>query len=518
MPCSRAERDRPRHRGVGVEVAGPGAAVPALQRTVCGDPHRAGVDVDDPAPDHPHEAWKPVQAVRRHAVARGLGKEPGRQIRAVRGHAGRLQRAAHRVVKLIERYSHGCSVTQVTLLGAAYADRPTPRTGRSPAADSACFRPLGRQDPLDRRQLEAEDGSPVFTVEGRYRARGWTEWTQGFQFGSALLQFDATGDEQFLDLGRAAHARADGAAPHPHGRARSRLQQRQHLRQPVAAGARRTDRGERVGIALLRAGAQGQRRRAGASLDAGSPRAASSIPSTARTRCSSTPSARCARWRSAHVLGQRLMEEQDAAISLLDRLLDHARTTAHYNVYFGRGRDGYDVRGRTAHESLFNVASGTYRGPSTQQGYSPFSTWTRGLAWAMLGFAEQLEFLATLAGRSAATPSMLLDAAHRHLRPLHRRSDRGRRHSRTGTPARPGWRCCPTGAITPSDPFNEHEPVDSSAAAIAAQGLLRLARLLASARTPARGRSLHAGRPARASTRCSRKPARTSAPIRITRD
>src|SRR4026209_371168 len=47
-----------------------------------------------------------------------------------------------------------------------------------------------------------EDGAPVFTVEGRYRARGWTEWTQGFQFGSALLQFDATGDAAFLELGR----------------------------------------------------------------------------------------------------------------------------------------------------------------------------------------------------------------------------------------------------------------------------------------------------------------------------
>src|SRR3954454_1792363 len=46
------------------------------------------------------------------------------------------------------------------------------------------------------------DGAPVFTVQGQYRARGWTEWTQGFQFGSALLQFDATGDREFLELGR----------------------------------------------------------------------------------------------------------------------------------------------------------------------------------------------------------------------------------------------------------------------------------------------------------------------------
>src|SRR5262245_34055819 len=47
-----------------------------------------------------------------------------------------------------------------------------------------------------------ERGTPVFTVKGQYTARGWTEWTQGFQFGSALLQFDATGDARFLELGR----------------------------------------------------------------------------------------------------------------------------------------------------------------------------------------------------------------------------------------------------------------------------------------------------------------------------
>ena len=46
-----------------------------------------------------------------------------------------------------------------------------------------------------------ENGTPVFTIDGRYTARGWTEWTQGFQFGSAILQFDATGDSQFLQIG-----------------------------------------------------------------------------------------------------------------------------------------------------------------------------------------------------------------------------------------------------------------------------------------------------------------------------
>ena len=41
-------------------------------------------------------------------------------------------------------------------------------------------------------------GAPVVTVNGRYTSRGWTEWTQGFQFGSALLQFAATGDRHML--------------------------------------------------------------------------------------------------------------------------------------------------------------------------------------------------------------------------------------------------------------------------------------------------------------------------------
>ena len=46
-------------------------------------------------------------------------------------------------------------------------------------------------------------GTPVFTWKGRYTSRGWTEWTQGFQFGMSFLHFDATGDEAMLKLGRA---------------------------------------------------------------------------------------------------------------------------------------------------------------------------------------------------------------------------------------------------------------------------------------------------------------------------
>ena len=50
-------------------------------------------------------------------------------------------------------------------------------------------------------------------------------------------------------------------------------------------------------------------------------------------------------------------------------------------------------RGRTAHECIFNVNDGNYRCPNAQQGFSGFTTWTRGLAWAMCGFAEELEYI-----------------------------------------------------------------------------------------------------------------------------
>jgi hypothetical protein len=45
----------------------------------------------------------------------------------------------------------------------------------------------------------------------------------------------------------------------------------------------------------------------------------------------------------------------------------------------------------------------------------------------------------------------------------------------------------------PADPFNDHEPVDSSAAAIAAQGLLRLARVLQDSDAAAADRYRQAG-------------------------
>jgi hypothetical protein len=181
----------------------------------------------------------------------------------------------------------------------------------------------------------------------------------------------------------------------------------------------------------------------------------------------------------AHQLGQVLMGEQDRQISLLDRLLRHAETTARYNVYWGTGRDLYDVRGRVAHESIFNLNNGSYRCPSTQQGYSPFSTWTRGLAWILCGYAEQLEFLQTLpeaAFEGRRTKAQTLAAFFEVAAAtadffIQNTPVDGVPYWDTGAP---GLRHLGDYLDQPANPFNEYEPVDSSAAAIAAQGLIRL--------------------------------------------
>ena len=60
----------------------------------------------------------------------------------------------------------------------------------------------GRKIRLLEQTYDPTAGAPVLTVAGRYTARAWTEWTRGFQYGSALLQFDATGDAEFLTIGR----------------------------------------------------------------------------------------------------------------------------------------------------------------------------------------------------------------------------------------------------------------------------------------------------------------------------
>ena len=60
----------------------------------------------------------------------------------------------------------------------------------------------GEKINLVEKSYDLRKGSPVFTVAGIYSTRGWTEWTQGFQYGSAILQYDVTGEKSFLESGR----------------------------------------------------------------------------------------------------------------------------------------------------------------------------------------------------------------------------------------------------------------------------------------------------------------------------
>ena len=325
-------------------------------------------------------------------------------------------------------------------------------------------------------------GAPVFTANGVYRTRGWTEWTQGFQFGSALLQFDATGDRRLLELGRS--RTVERMAPHlthmgVHDHGFNNVSTYGNLWRLAREGRLdATDWELRFyELALKVSGAVQARRwtRTGAG---------GFIHSFNGPHSLFVDTIRSLRALAlGFALGHTLSEEQDASVNLLERLAQHARATAEFNVYYGEGRDRFDVRGRTAHESLFNPANGTYRGPSTQQGYSPFTTWTRGLAWAMLGFAEQLEFLATqpdealtIAGGRPAVHDFMMKAARAtcdHY--IEIAAADGVPYWDAGAPGlaqMPGW------GDREADPYNDHEPVDSSAAAIAAQGLLRLARVL----------------------------------------
>ena len=342
---------------------------------------------------------------------------------------------------------------------------------------------------------EASKGAPVFTVQGRYTARGWTEWTQGFQFGSAILQFDATGDAAMLAYGRdrtfkdmAGHITHFGV--HDHGF--NNVSTYGNLWRLIGEG-RIPDAGREKDfyeLALKCSGAV-QAKRWTRIRPARGP-AGEAVPMGYVHSFNGPHSLFADTIRSmralalSHKLGHVMMEEKDEKVSLLDRLVQHSAATAEYIVFYGEGRDSWDVRGRAAHEALFNVTDGSYRCPSTQQGYSAFSTWTRGQAWIILGYAEELEFLDTL-------PDAELDAigypgGRKAVEAMMRKAARAccdfwiEQSPKDGIPywdtGAPGLAKLGDWQGRAADPYNDHEPVDASAAAIACQGFLRLGRWL----------------------------------------
>jgi hypothetical protein len=345
---------------------------------------------------------------------------------------------------------------------------------------------------------EPARGTPVVTVRGKYTSLAWTEWTEGFQIGSALLQFDATGDQRFLEVGRrktiqlmATHVSHMGV--HDHGF--NNISTYGNLLRLMREGRIPFNEREKdfYELALKVSGAVQAARWTTIADGKGY------IYSFNGPHSLFVDTVRSLRSLAvAHQLGHVLRGERDRSISLLQRLIAHAEATAHYSIYYGKGRDVFDVRGRTAQESLFNLNDGSYRCPNTQQGYSPFSTWTRGLAWALLGYAEQLEFLRTVSaeeiGRAAGAPAGSRPNQSRPTRdaaatgPLFLEAARATADFYLANSCTDGIPMWDTGApqlhrlgaylAKPADPFNRWEPVDSSAAAIAAQGLVRLGNYL----------------------------------------
>jgi unsaturated chondroitin disaccharide hydrolase len=109
--------------------------------------------------------------------------------------------------------------------------------------------------------------------------------------------------------------------------------------------------------------------------------------------------------------------------------------------------------GSAAHEGLFDLETGEFLRQTTQQGFRGDSCWSRGLTWAMYGFATAYEY--SRDPRCLQTAEACTDYYISHT---------------------------PPGGIPPWDynaPAENRSVVDSSAAAIAAAGLLRLCRLVA---------------------------------------
>lgn len=352
------------------------------------------------------------------------------------------------------------------------------------------------------REYDPSAGSPVFTVDGRYQTRGWTEWTQGFQYGSEILQFDACDDPEMLQRGR--RNTLEKMAPHVthfgvHDHGFNNVSTYGNLLRLMGEGRIDANPWEQrfYEMALMASGAVQAKRWTALPADGAASKdglGGGYIYSFNGPHSLFADTIRSLRSLSvAHQLGHELMEENDRRVSLLQRSIQHAKTTADYAVYYGEGRDAYDIPGRTAHESIFNLNDGNYRCPNSQQGYAPFSTWTRGLAWIMAGFPEQLQFLATIddaeletmGGRAAIEAFMLKAATATCDFYLENSAADGVPYWDTGAPNL--HRLGDDYLDRAADPYNKHEPVDSSAAAIGCQGLLRLGSFLISRGETQRG-------------------------------
>jgi unsaturated chondroitin disaccharide hydrolase len=128
--------------------------------------------------------------------------------------------------------------------------------------------------------------------------------------------------------------------------------------------------------------------------------------------------------------------------ALATKALQHALTTA---------REHVRADGSTFHLVIFDSANGGVKSKQTVQGYSSTSTWARGQAWGLYGFT--MAYRESNDSRMLATARRVADWYVDHLP-----ADRV-----------PYWDF--------QAPGIPNEPRDSSAAAIAASGLIELSRL-----------------------------------------
>ena len=109
--------------------------------------------------------------------------------------------------------------------------------------------------------------------------------------------------------------------------------------------------------------------------------------------------------------------------------------------------------GSTAHEGIFDLETGEFLKQTTHQGYRGDSCWSRGLTWALYGFGVAYEY--SRDPRFLETAEACADYYITHA---------------------------PADGVPPWDfkaPADQRTQLDTSAAAIAASGFLRLCRLLA---------------------------------------
>ena len=206
------------------------------------------------------------------------------------------------------------------------------RSGLSPADLAGKIRKLFEASQSKLRSLaatwEPSQGAPVFTIGGKYTSRGWTEWTQGFQFGSDILQFDATGDRESLAYGRdhtvrlmASHVTHEGV--HDHGF--NNVSTYGNLLRLMNEGRLEANEFERhfYELALKASGAVQAMRW---SRIAGGGGYIYSFNGPHSLFVDTIRSLRAL--AVSHRLGHVLMGENDRRVCLLDRVAEHARATA----------------------------------------------------------------------------------------------------------------------------------------------------------------------------------------------